>query len=224
MKDASCYFIIMFLALTLCWTSNIFAQQLGNPIISSQRGAPPIIGVPPAGVPGGIAPPPPPGPPQAPPTGPVPGIATSFPIQTILANLQQATNTAQSTLKLITPGKVWISRAPAGEIEIKAGILYQGVVIGVIRFNPLDGRLLPMGINAHLFQTSIDINTIKAKLPEIIKSLQILPAAKFLEPELSWAFPVAYNNIIVTELKIYYDGIHVVPDYPADQEMRYLAQ
>jgi hypothetical protein len=44
------------------------------------------------------------------------------------------------------------------------------------------------------------------------------------EPEASWVFPVALGNTIVAHLKVYYDGVHIVPDYPANQEMAYYGQ
>jgi hypothetical protein len=40
-----------------------------------------------------------------------------------------------------------------------------------------------------------------------------------MEPEACWSFPVAMDNQIVAHIKIYYDGIHVVQDYSANQEM-----
>jgi len=162
--------------------------------------------------------------PAAPPPGPLSmGI---IPIKTLLSNLPAAVTTAQKITNQLTPGKVWIKRAPAGEIELKAGILYQGTVVAVLHFNPQDGSLLPLGIHPRIYQIPAKnmIQVIKNQLPNIIRELKILSAAEFREPEASWVFPVALGNTIVSHIKVYYDGIHIVPDYPANQEMSYYGQ
>ena len=169
-----------------------------------------------------------PQPPVTRPVAPPPGTLSMgiIPIKTLLSNLPAAVTTAQKITNQLTPGKVWIKRAPAGEIELKAGILYQGTVVAVLHFNPQDGSLLPLGIHPRIYQIPAKnmIQVIKNQLPNIIRELKILSAAEFREPEASWVFPVALGNTIVSHIKVYYDGIHIVPDYPANQEMSYYGQ
>ncbi len=165
----------------------------------------------------------PPEPPVAPPP-PGPGIGQTIPAQTLLNNLPTAVTTVQKIGSQLTPGKVWTMQGPAGEIEVKAGILYQGSVVAVLHFNPLDGSVLPLGIHPSAYQNTNQIQAIKTRLTTVIRELKILPAAEFMEPEASWSFPVALGNTIVVHLKVYYDGIHIVPDYTANQEMTYYGQ
>ena len=126
--------------------------------------------------------------------------------------------------RLLAPGKAWIMRAPGGEIEIKGGLLYQNIAVAFLHFDPIDGSILPCGINPHVYQSNIQLQSIKSKLLSTVSKLKILPVAEFLESEACWSFPVVMNNIIVTHLKIYYDGIHVLPDYAANQEMTFYGQ
>jgi hypothetical protein len=115
-------------------------------------------------------------------------------------------------------------RAPGGELEIKAGLLYEGVAVAVLHFNPRDGSLLPLGVNPRVYQSSVQIQAIKNRLDAVIRDLKILPAAEFVEPEASWSFPIAAGDTMVARLKVYYDGIYVMQDYPANQEMMFYGQ
>ncbi len=183
--------------------------------------APPAPGTPP----GPPAPGTPPGPPVAPPP-PGPGIGQAIPEQTLLNNLPTAVTTVQKIGSQLIPGKVWTMRGPTGEVEVKAGILYQGSVVAVLHFNPVDGSVFPIGIHTRTYQNqnTNQLQAIKTRLTTVIHGLKILPVAEFMEPEASWCFPVAFGNKIVAHLKVYYDGIHIVPDYPANQEMTYYGQ
>jgi len=161
---------------------------------------------------------------------PLPSRQTGIPIthliptQTLLANLQQAITTSKKLNKSLSAGKVWFMRSPAGEIEIKGSVLYQGVVVATLHFNPLNGKILPTGINPQAFQNTADISLVKSNLSTVINRLKVLSAAEFMEPEACWSFPVAMGTIIVAHIKVYYDGIHVIPDYLANQEMAFYGQ
>ncbi|RUM74161.1 MAG: hypothetical protein DSZ10_02120, partial [Sulfurovum sp.] len=93
-------------------------------------------------------------------------------------------------------------RGPAGEIEEKAGVLYQGSVVAVLHFNPLDGTVLPLGIHPRACQPPLQVQAVKTRLGAVIHELKILPVAEFMEPEASWSFPVALGNAIVAHLKV----------------------
>ncbi len=182
----------------------------------------------PAGVPAPNTPPPPPAGLPAPP-GPPPApvgvpVVQTIPAGTLLTNLPAAVKTATTLLGSLTPGKVWIMQAPNGEKEVKGALLYEGVVVAALRFDPSDGKLLPLGLNTHSYRVGTDIRTVRQNLAEIMKELKVLPAEAFREPEACWSFPLAYHEQIVGEIRIYYDGIHVLPDYPANQEMTFYSQ
>ncbi|WP_157627858.1 hypothetical protein [Thermodesulfatator autotrophicus] len=176
-------------------------------------------------------PPPPPAPEQVPrppvggvmqPPPPVQsGIVSTGTQQDIIKNAALAVATAQKAKMYLTAGKVWSMVAPRGEVEVKAAIVYDGTAVAVLHFNPLDGSILPLGV--HVVARGVSpqiIENVKRNLPAIISSLEVLNGAEYREPENAWCVPLAYKNMIVAHLKIYGDGIHVVPDYPANQEMQ----
>ncbi|MCD6435857.1 MAG: hypothetical protein J7L15_05665, partial [Clostridiales bacterium] len=145
--------------------------------------------------------------------------------QEIVKNAPLAVITAQKAKKYLTPGKVWSSVGPRGEVEIKAAIIYDGIAVAVLHFNSSDGMLLPLGIHPVEIGVSPQviegvIKNVKRNLPAIVNSLEILNGAEYREPESVWCIPLAYKDMIVAHLKIYVDGIHIVPDYPANQEMQ----
>ncbi len=178
---------------------------------------------PPPGPPGATPPPPtsappPPGPPSPPPPPPHTFPSTILPP---LSNAALAVNTVQKAMPYLLPGKVWTRLGPRGEAEIKAAVIYEGVAVMVLHFNPENGSILPIGAHPKVFQVAPGIiEQIKSQLPQLIKKLRVLDAAEYREPERAWAIPIAYENLIVGHLKVYEDGIHLIPDYPATQEMR----
>ena len=203
---------VLMLLLVFNFTRKAVAQQniISPPLLRqypAQVVPPPAPGVQPAGVP--------------PISAPGIPVVQTIPAEKLLANLPQAIVTAQKLNKMITPGKVWVLRAPGGESEIKGGLLYQGVVVAVLRFSPLDGSVLPLGVNPHANRSNVRIQSIESGLSSVIGNLKVLPSAEFMEPEACWLFPVVMDNAIVTHVKIYYDGIHVVQDYAANQEMAF---
>ncbi len=219
MKKLSIASIIVVMLFYFGLAQNVTAQQNITPLLLMQQSQTPVV--PPAGP--GIPPAAPGSPPLPPGQAGIPIIQT-IPTQTLLANLQQAIITVKNLNNLLSAGKVWLMRAPAGEIEIKGAVVYQGAVVAVLRFNPLDGSILPLGINPRAFQNNVKISLIKSNLSSVIGNLKILQAAEFMEPEACWSFPMAIGNIIVAHIKVYYDGIHVMEDYIANQEMAFYGQ
>lgn len=222
MKKLFVVFTILTMLFGFDFAKTCVAQQNAAPPLLMQQSPPqaplPVVAGQGPAVPGQT--PPPPAPPNTPPLpGPGIPIVQTIPAQMLLASLPRAVGTVQKLDKLLGAGKVWIMRGPGGEIEIKAGLLYQGVVVGVLRFNPADGTLLPLGINPHAYQSNIQLQEIKARLSSVIEKLRILQAAEFMEPEASWSFPVAMGNSIVARLKVYYTGTHIVQDFAGNQEM-----
>jgi len=219
MQKLTTIFIILAVTTGTCLAQTTAIQQDSAPPLLLQQGTAMAPQSPPIGP--ATAPPY-----NVPPPSPGPGIPVvqTISTQTLLSKLPQAVNSAQAARKLLMPGKVWIMRAPAGEVEIKAGLLYQGVAVAVLHFNAQDGSVLPLGINPHNSQDIVSVETVKRSLSAIVQDLKILPVAEFLEPETSWSFPIVYNNIIVAHLKVYYDGIHIMQDFPANQEMSFYGQ
>ena len=149
-------------------------------------------------------------------SSPQPPIVNSLPLN----NASHAVETAKKAKELFTAGKIWTVTGPRGETDVKAAILYEGIVVAVLHFNPIDGSLLPIGFHPLTSGATVQIESIRNNLPKLINSLEVLNGAEYREPESVWAVPLAYKGMIVAHLKIYMDGIHIVPDYPANQEMK----
>ncbi|MBW1981269.1 MAG: hypothetical protein JRJ12_08595 [Deltaproteobacteria bacterium] len=212
MKKVCLVFVI--LLSVIFFAENSLAQTIaGPPLLLQQVPAPPPA---PGVSPGQPVAPPPPGPGMA--------VGQTIPPSILLTNLTKAVAAVKRLGSRLSPGKVWIGRGPGGEIEIKAGLLYQGIVIAALHFDPRNGRMLPLGISPHAYQIGIQLAALKARLANMIKKLKILSAAEFVDPEVSWSFPVALGNTIVTHVKVYYDGTHIVQDYAASQEMMFYGQ
>ena len=212
----------------------ILTLLIGGIIMANAQEKPPLLKAPsgpgygqtPPPPPAGNVPPPPPGSGMAPPPPPVKQIPPlpDRPLSRIQQNLAEnamiAVATARKVQSYLTPGNVWVMTAPRGELEVKAAIIYDGMAVAVLHFNPQDGALLPLGLHPRVFDVIPPLETIKRTLPSIVKGLEVLNGAEYREPENAWIVPLAYKGMIVAHLKIYADGIHIVPDYPANQEMR----
>jgi hypothetical protein len=217
--------ILLTLALVFIGGTSVANAQDKPPLLNTPSGfeyrqMPPPLGQVPAPRGKAIAPPPPvrgmvPPPPPPQPIRPLTGIQ-----QDIINNASLAVATAQKTKAYLSAGKVWSWTGRRGEVEIKAAIVYEGAVVAVLHFNPSDNSLLPVGFHPPAINVPPQIENIKRKLPAIVRSLEILNGAKYREPENAWVVPLVYKCMIVANLKVYADGIHIVPDYPANQESR----
>ncbi len=197
---------------------------LGGVIMSQQ---PPIYGLPPASPqpqqppvspqpPGGPAPAPPaPNPPVSPRQPPVGGY-TGF-----VQNSKTAVQTAREVKEYLSAGKAWAVRGPGGEVELKGGIVYQGIVIATVRFDPLSGEVLPEGYHARVYELRVSPESLVSRLQDVISKIEVVDGASYREPEACWVIPLVYDSMIIAHIKIYTDGIHVIPDYVADREMKW---
>ncbi len=140
-------------------------------------------------------------------------------INYVLGNLKRAINTAKIVVEHLNPGKIWIRRGPQGEIEVEGAIIYQGVVVGSIKLDPLTGEALPDGYHGKTFTGSFDFGMLKAKFQSVFQDLQIAEGVEYREPEASWIIPIIWEGRIVSFLKIYYDGLHIVPDFKKMHDM-----
>jgi hypothetical protein len=156
----------------------------------------------------------------SPPPPPQPGRPLTGIQQDIINNALLAVATAEKAKAYLLAGEVWSMTAPRGEVEVKAAIVYEGTAVAVLHFNPSDNSLLPVGVRPAAIGVPTQIENIKRNLPAIVSGLEILNGAEYREPENAWIVPLAYKNMIVAHLKIHADGIHIVPDYPANQEIR----
>ncbi len=139
----------------------------------------------------------------------------------IMANLERALGTAKKIIPLLNPGKVWISRAPGGEVEIKGAVLYKNIAVAPLFFSTMTADVLPVGYKPQSFSVNVSMDVVSRIFKTVLTQIEAVNGAEFCMPEYCWIVPVSFKGKIVFKLKIYYDGIHVVPDYPVNQEMNY---
>ncbi len=133
--------------------------------------------------------------------------------------------TARAARPFLGCRRIWIARGPGGERVLKAALEYQGTAVGLLQFGADSGVLLPLGYQPRVYrEDAATLERTKARLAGILKRLKVLGGAEFREPEACWVIPLAADGMIVSHLKVYYDGLHLVPDFPADQQMRALAR
>jgi len=152
---------------------------------------------------------------EAPPLPPSPG--TEIPEE---KEAERAVAAARQVVRLLTPGPVWTRRGPAGEAALMRALLYQGKCVVVVSLDPATGRPLPMGCRPLHLADAARGDGVGRFLPPSMEALQALNGAEFLDRENGWAVPLAYHGEIVAHLRIARDGNRVMPDYPAEQEMR----
>lgn len=158
------------------------------------------------------------------PAFPVPSFSRVRSIDIASDKIQQVLSTSKSTRKYLKPGKIWILREPGGELEIKGGIMYRGVVISAVAFSPVTGLALPSGYMPAVYQEDASMETIRSTFEKIVNTMKILEGVWYSQPEGDWIVPIAYNGKIITFLKVYTDGVHIIPDYEASREMAYYGQ
>ena len=136
----------------------------------------------------------------------------------------RAIELADRVIRRLSPGLVWTIRGPEGELELKGGVLYQGRLVGFIRFNPRTLDVLPLGYRARIYRANVDYKRAYRKLRKVVRNLDVLRGARYIEPERCWGIPVVYRGKIVFELKVREDGSRVVPYYKEEDEMRALGR
>ncbi len=200
----------------------IFNLLLVGGFLMAQQPLPPVLPQP-AAVPPGAAPQTPP-PPQTAPVPLTPASGTDLPLRTLLQQAARALETARQVVPLLQAGRLWTRRAPGGETELKGALLYRQAVVGVVRFHPLEGTVLPQGLHPRVYTARANLAVVEENFRQLLRQIQLAPAGEYREPEACWVFPLSVNGLCIAELKIYSDGIHVVPDYVASQEMAAFGQ
>ena len=138
-----------------------------------------------------------------------------------LPKVYSVANTVLSNIKI---GKMWEIKGPLQEHTIKVVLLYQNRAICAIEVDPATGKILPVGYRPqNLSDTQIKVaDELRSKLKEEVKHLKISPSAEYMMPEAAWCVPITYKNMKVGKIKITYNGVYVIPDYPLEQEMNFV--
>ena len=136
----------------------------------------------------------------------------------------RAIELADRVVRNLSPGLVWTIRGPEGELELKGGVLYQGRLVGFISFDPRTLEVLTLGARTRVYRANVDYRRAYRKLRKVVRDLDVLRGARYIEPERCWGVPVVYRGKIVFELKIRDDGSRVIPYYKEEDEMRALGR
>ena len=133
---------------------------------------------------------------------------------------EKAVRTAERALPYIVAVSPIIRYGPEGETSIDIPLLYQGMAIDRMHFNPLTNTPLPKGHPARVMGIKVSKNKVFKRASEVIKGLRVLKAAEFRDPERAWIVPLAWRSIIVAHVKVTYKGDSVLPDYGLTEEIR----
>ncbi len=217
-----------------------FVFQCGLGAGMAQTPPPPVQGAPTVAAPQASSPPPVPPQPETNPKPPLPpgygntgGVSGQSappppsPAREREASAAKAVASARNVKRFLKPGSVWIYQGPAGDRGVRAALIYQGRCLATLEFDPVTGDLFPEGNHIPrpgglVSQDTLEL--IKRKLPVVVRELRCLAGAEYREPEAVWAVPLAFRGIIVARIKISRDGRRVIPDVPAEREMRLNAQ
>jgi len=102
-------------------------------------------------------------------------------------------------------------------------VLYEDRVLFILHFDPYSGDVLPIGCHVRSFLCDVSQEMLQKNLQDVQRGLRILDCVEYLEPELAWVVPMAYRGLIIGNIKIYQDGIHVIPDFMGDLERRLMS-
>ncbi len=142
----------------------------------------------------------------------------------LMSKVSAAFDVAKMCISDVEAGDVWVKRSPKGELELKGAVLYKGRVVSVIHFSPESGEVLPKGFHPKSYELKVSLSEIHNRLSHIVKRLKPVYALEYREPEMVWAVPLSYEGKLVSYLKIFWNATSVVPDYPAEDEMKNFAK
>lgn len=125
----------------------------------------------------------------------------------------KAIETVKKLLSLLSIGPLCIHRGPRGELHIDVPLMYDGIALDRIHYDPIADAFSPKGRPVHVQVTSINEEEIRARASEMLKELRVIDAVEYREPEKCWVVPIAWKNFIVAHIKVDHEGEEIVPDY-----------
>ncbi len=140
--------------------------------------------------------------------------------EVVLGNVSRALSSARAVGGLLSVSKWWIRRSPVGGVEAKVAVIYREFPVGIIELSPVDGRPLPCGFYPRIPELVATEDMLSESVKLLSGGLRVVEAVEYREREMSFAVPIAFKTLMVSHLNIYYDGVHVLPDYLIMQEMK----
>ncbi len=93
--------------------------------------------------------------------------------------------------------------------------------------DPMDAPVFPApdaNVPAPAPVAPVNLDPIKAKLPEIVKALSIGQGAEVMPREGFWKVPIIYQNRVVGELRLAGDGTKIIQDFGASRDAAVFAR
>ncbi len=128
----------------------------------------------------------------------------------------KAIETVRKLLPLIGIGSPIVKHGPRGETRVDIPLVYNGIALDRIHYNPIDKSFYPKGAPPHTGKTSINLYE---SAGELLRELRVLDAVEYREPENCWVVPLAWRSFIVAHVKVDVNGEEIVPDYGLTAEM-----
>ena len=133
---------------------------------------------------------------------------------------QRAIDTVARALPYMVAGPPLIRRGPGGELHIDVPLLYHGLALDRIHFDPVAMAPSPKGRPVRAYGISVDRGAVEEAMKRVVKGLRVVEAVEFREPENAWAVPLAWRLFIVAHVRVSYDGSELLPDYGLTEEVR----
>ncbi|MCD6196053.1 MAG: hypothetical protein J7J82_04630 [Staphylothermus sp.] len=136
-----------------------------------------------------------------------------------LSKAMKAIETVKSILDLLVIGPIIMHRGPEGDVHIDIPLVYDGVALDRIHYDPLTDTFSPKGRPVHIHIDRVDLEHIRENANKMLQELRVLDAAEYREPERCWAIPLAWKTYIVAQVKVDVEGEELVPDYGLTAEL-----
>jgi len=134
----------------------------------------------------------------------------------------RAVDTVRRALPYMVPGPVIVHRGPGGEVRVDVPLLYQGLALDRIHYDPGEGRPSPKG-RPVAWGGSVDLDVVSNIMKVDVSELRVLDAAEYREPEGAWVVPLAWSSFIVAHVRVSGDGVEIIPDHALTREVRRMA-
>ncbi len=131
----------------------------------------------------------------------------------------KAIEAVKNILNLLFIGPPIIHRDPAGETHIDLPLMYNGVALDRIHYDPLTNTFSPKGRPVHVRVSKINEEYIKENADKMLKEVRVINAAEYREPENCWVIPLAWKTYIIAHVKIDVEGEELIPDYGLTAEI-----
>ena len=132
----------------------------------------------------------------------------------------RAIETAKAALAYIVVGPPLIRYGPAGEVHVDVPLLYHGMALDRVHFDPSLKMPSPKGRPGRAWGVRVDEHEVRSVMEAVLKESRVLDAVEYREPEAAWAVPLAWRNFIIAHIKVSHDGMHIIPDYGLTEEVR----